>query len=52
MQYRILGKTGLDVSIMGFGASPLGNVFDPVDEKEAISAVHYALDQGVNFFDV
>jgi aryl-alcohol dehydrogenase-like predicted oxidoreductase len=52
MHYRTLGKTGLEVSILGFGASPLGNVFDPVDEKEGISAVHYALDHGVNFFDV
>ncbi len=52
MQYRTLGKTDLEVSILGFGASPMGNVFDPVDEKEAISAVHYALDQGINFFDV
>ena len=38
MQYRTLGKTGLEVSMLGFGAAPLGNVFDPVDEKEAISA--------------
>jgi len=30
MHYRTLGKTGLEVSILGFGASPLGNVFDPV----------------------
>jgi L-galactose dehydrogenase len=52
MRYRKLGKTGLEVSILGFGASPMGNVFDPVDEKEAVSAVHYALDHGVNFFDV
>ena len=52
MQYRTLGKTGLKVSILGFGASPMGNVFDPVDESEAISTVHYALDHGVNFFDV
>jgi L-galactose dehydrogenase len=52
MQYRTLGKTGLEISILGFGASPLGNVFDPVDEKEGISAVHHALDHGVNFFDV
>ena len=52
MQYRRLGKTGLNVSVIGFGASPLGNVFDPVDEKEGISAVHNALDHGVNFFDV
>lgn len=52
MQYRSLGKTGLEVSILGFGASPMGNVFDPVDEKAAISAVHHAVDHGVNFFDV
>jgi L-galactose dehydrogenase len=52
MQYRILGKTELRVSTLGFGASPLGNVFDPVDEKEGINAVHLALDHGVNFFDV
>jgi L-galactose dehydrogenase len=52
MQYRTLGKTGLEVSILGFGASPMGNVFDPVDEKDAISTVHFALDHGVNFFDV
>ena len=52
MHYRTLGKTGLEVSILGFGASPMGNVFDPVDESEAISTVHYALDHGVNFFDV
>lgn len=52
MQYRTLGKTGLKVSVLGFGASPMGNVFDPVDENEAISTVHYALDHGVNFFDV
>lgn len=52
MQYRTLGKTQLRVSTLGFGASPLGNVFDPVDEKEGINAVHLALDHGVNFFDV
>lgn len=52
MQYRTLGKTELRVSTLGFGASPLGNVFDPVDEKEGINAVHLALDHGVNFFDV
>lgn len=52
MQYRTLGKTGLNVSILGFGASPLGNVFEPVEEQEGINAVHHALDNGINFFDV
>lgn len=52
MHYRRLGKTDLEVSILGFGASPMGNVFDPVNEKEAIAAAHLAIDHGVNFFDV
>lgn len=52
MEYRKLGKTGLEISVLGFGASPLGNVFETVDEAEGARAVHYAIDRGVNFFDV
>lgn len=52
MQYRLLGKTGLNVSSLSFGASALGGVFRPVDEKEAIASVHAALDCGINYFDV
>lgn len=52
MQYRRLGKTGLQVSVIGFGASPLGNVFDDCDENEGIRSVHCAIDMGINFFDV
>jgi L-galactose dehydrogenase len=52
MDYRRLGKTDMDVSLIGFGASPLGNVFDVADEQEGIRAVHYAIDHGINFFDV
>lgn len=52
MRYRPLGKTGLQVSVLGFGASPLGGVFGAVDEAESIRAVHTALDLGINFFDV
>lgn len=52
MQYRRLGKTDMDVSILSFGASPLGNVFDVADEGEGVKAVHYAIDHGMNFFDV
>ncbi len=47
-----MGKTGLDVSVLGFGCSPLGGVFRPVDPAEAKRAVHAAIDFGVNFFDV
>jgi L-galactose dehydrogenase len=52
MQYKMLGKTGLAVSNLSFGASSLGGVFHPVDESEAIAAVHAALDCGINYFDV
>jgi L-galactose dehydrogenase len=52
MLYRTLGSTGLDVSVLGYGASPLGSVFRAIDESEGIRAVHTALDLGVNFIDV
>jgi L-galactose dehydrogenase len=52
MQYSLLGKTGLMVSRLSFGASSLGAVFHPVDEAQAIAAVHAALDCGINYFDV
>jgi L-galactose dehydrogenase len=52
MFYRPLGRTGLNVSILGYGASPLGSVFRDIDEAEGIRAVHTALDLGINFIDV
>jgi len=52
MEYRALGKTGMKVSIIGYGASPLGNVFGETDEAEGVRAVHYAIDHGINYFDV
>jgi L-galactose dehydrogenase len=52
MQYRILGKTGLHVSTLSFGASSLGAVFHPVDENEGICAVRAAIDCGINLIDV
>ncbi len=51
MQYRKLGKTGENVSIIGFGASPLGGVFGEIDEADGIQAVHKAVDAGINLFD-
>jgi L-galactose dehydrogenase len=52
MKYNPLGTTGLNVSRLSFGASSLSGVFRPVDEAEAIRAVHAALDYGINYFDV
>ncbi|MGA3347721.1 MAG: aldo/keto reductase [Candidatus Sulfotelmatobacter sp.] len=52
MDYSLLGKTGMKVSRLSFGASSLGGVFHSVDEAYAIRAVHVALECGINFFDV
>jgi len=52
MHYRQLGRTGLEVSILGFGGSPLGGVFGEVDAAECVRTVHAALDAGINYFDV
>ena len=52
MEHRTLGKTGLQVSILGFGASPLGDEFRKTTGQERLSAVAAAIDQGINFFDV
>lgn len=52
MIYKTLGKTGLQVSIVGYGASPLGNEFGAADPQEGARAVHYAIERGINYFDV
>lgn len=52
MIYKVLGKTRLKVSVIGFGASPLGVEFGSVVPEEGKRAVDYAIDQGINYFDV
>ena len=52
MIYNEIGKTGMRVSNLGFGASSLGGVFHGIREDEGIRAVHTAVDNGINFIDV
>lgn len=52
MVYNEIGKTGMKVSNLGFGASSLGGVFHSIREEEGIEAVHTAVDNGINFIDV
>jgi aryl-alcohol dehydrogenase-like predicted oxidoreductase len=52
MEYRDLGKTGMRVSALSFGASSLGGVFHALEASEGIRAVHAAVDSGINFIDV
>ena len=51
MKYRTLGRTGLKVSVLGFGGSSLGSVFREIDEKEGIRTVHAAIEHGINLVD-
>jgi L-galactose dehydrogenase len=52
MTYRELGSTGLKLSAVSFGSSPLGDVFEITDEAEGQRAVHMAIEGGINYFDV
>ncbi len=51
MNHRPLGRTGLNLPVLSFGASSLGQEFRQVDLTEAIRSVHVALDLGMNFID-
>ena len=51
MQYRELGRTGWNVSTISFGAWAIGGTWGNVKDDESLSALHRALDLGVNFFD-
>lgn len=52
MKKNRLGKAGIEVSALSFGASALGGVFHQVDEAEGIRAVEAAMEAGINYFDV
>lgn len=51
MQTRSLGKTGLQLPILSFGASSLGQEFRSVTMDDALKSVRVALDCGLNFID-
>lgn len=51
MHTRVLGTTGLELPILGFGASSLGQEFRQVAVDEALDSVRVALDCGLNFLD-
>jgi len=52
MKYRTLGRTGIEVSEIGYGAWGIGGVqWTGGDDDEARRALNLAIDQGVNFID-
>jgi aryl-alcohol dehydrogenase-like predicted oxidoreductase len=51
MKFRTLGRTGLKVSEIGFGAWAIGGSWGEQKESDSIEALNAALDRGVNFID-
>lgn len=51
MQYRVLGRTGFNVSSISVGCWAIGGSWGKVNDDESLAALHRALDLGVNFFD-
>jgi aryl-alcohol dehydrogenase-like predicted oxidoreductase len=52
MEYRTFGRTGWQVSAIGFGAWGIGgDAWGPTDDKTSLATLHQAIDLGVNFFD-
>ena len=51
MERRRIGRTSLDVSVLGFGGNALGNLYAAVDESEARDTVRAAHETGVTYFD-
>ena len=51
MNYRMLGRTGWNVSEISFGAWAIGGAWGDVDDAESLAALHRAIDLGVNFID-
>ena len=48
---RKLGRTGLEVTVLGFGSAPLGDIYEVLDDQTAIDTVETAAKTGVTFFD-
>ncbi|MCB1743786.1 MAG: aldo/keto reductase [Gammaproteobacteria bacterium] len=51
MERRAFGNTGLEVTLIGFGAMTIGGAFGAVDDKQSKAALHAAIDAGMNFID-
>ncbi len=52
MKYRRLGKSDLEISVIGLGTLALGGkAYGSVDDKDSIATIHRALELGINFID-
>ncbi|QDP97908.1 aldo/keto reductase [Microlunatus elymi] len=51
MNTRKLGGTGLEVTELGFGAAPIGNLYRAISDEQAIATVDAAWAGGIRYFD-
>jgi D-threo-aldose 1-dehydrogenase len=51
IQTKLLGRTGLPVTVLGFGGTALGNMYAAVSEREAGATLDAAYAAGVRYFD-
>ena len=51
MEYRQLGRTGLEVSALGFGCGAVGGLLVKGDRKDMEQVVARAIELGINYFD-
>lgn len=51
MQYRVLGRTGIRVSIIAFGAGPVSGLITGADADAQRAVVAAAINSGINWFD-
>jgi aryl-alcohol dehydrogenase-like predicted oxidoreductase len=51
MQYRVLGSTGLSVSVIGLGCNHLGSYWRGKTRSDMVRLLEHALSRGITFFD-
>ena len=51
IEKRKLGKTNIEVSVLGFGSAPLGDIYEFLDDEIAVTTVETAAQLGVTLFD-
>ncbi len=51
LSLRALGGTEINLSLLGFGAAPIGNLYQPLSDEQAQAAIASALTAGIRYFD-
>lgn len=49
-QKNAFGRTAVQVTAMGYGAAPIGNIFRPISEQESQNMIRQAWDNGLRYF--